>query len=515
MRNKVMRGSMAAALTLMAVSGVRAADAPRVVDLAEKGNATAVAAAIKQGGDANLAQPDGATALHWAAHWNDLALTKQLLAAGAKSNVANDYGVTPLLVMAANGGSAEIADALLTAGADANAKLPSGQTVLMSAVRGGNVATVKRLLKAGANVNAVQASKGQNALMWAVSEGRLDVVEALIAGGADVHARSKGGFTALMGAAREGNLEIAKVLLAAGDDIEAAASDGTTPLVIATVRGHADLAMFLLEKGAKPDAAFDKAGYTPLHWAAGTFDPIGITYRGIDPPGEWASYSGIPNREKKLQLIKSLLAHGADVNAKAKRTVPALNPNNGTTTSQQKAGATPFFVAAAAADPEVMRLLLANGADPLIRANDGSTAIIVACEGIADNTVLLTEDKRIQAIQVALDTGEDIEGADSRGLRAMHIAARAGFHDIIKYLLSKGADINPLSKPQKGGSGLIVFNLEAQSPLGLVEGTLNGIFYERPATADFLRGLGAKSIGRFYPHAENKVVPPVAAAGPQ
>jgi len=404
------------------------------------------------------------------------------------------------LFVAATDGGADLVGALITAGADTNAVLPSGQTVLMTAVRGGNVDVVKRLLAGGAKPNTVQASKGQNALMWAVAEGKLDVTQALIDGGADVHVRSKSGFSPLMFAAREGDVAIAKILLAAGDDLNASANDGSTPLLVATVRGHAELAMFLLDKGAKPDGDNAKAGYTPLHWASGTFDPIGITYKGIDAPGEWATYSGIPDREQKIQLIKSLIAHGAEINARTTKGMPMMNPNNGTTTSQQKPGASPFFTAAAAGDAQVMRLLMASGADPLLRANDGTTPLMIACEGIVENTILLTEARRIEAIQLSLDAGEDIEGADSRGLHAMHIAARAGYHDIITFLLSKGADLNPLTNPAKGDGLMSGKALGAQSPLGLVEGTLNGIFYERPATAEFLKGLGAKSIGRYYPH---------------
>ena len=50
----------------------------------------AVVALIKRGADVNAAQPDGATALHWAAHWNEVALADDLLRAGAKPNGANE-----------------------------------------------------------------------------------------------------------------------------------------------------------------------------------------------------------------------------------------------------------------------------------------------------------------------------------------------------------------------------------------------------------------------------------------
>jgi hypothetical protein len=124
---------------------------------------------------------------------------------------------------------------------------------------------------------------------------------------------------------------------------------------------------------------------------------------------------------------------------------------------------------------------------------------MAACEGILENTVLISEEKRLEAAQAALDHGVNLEAEDKGGLRAMHQAAKGGYHGLITFLLAKGADLNPVSEPVKG-SGLARAYQEGQSPLGLVEGTIDSIFYERPDTAVFLRTLGAKSIGRFKPH---------------
>ena len=146
-----------------------------------------------------------------------------------------------------------------------------------------------------------------------------------------------------------------------------------------------------------------------------------------------------------------------------------------------------------------MKLLKDKGANPLLTAGDGQTGLMAACEGILENTVRLSDDKRLEAAQMALDHGVPLEAGDPGGLPAMHQAARGGYHGLITFLLAKGADLNPVSKPVKG-SGLARAYQEGQSPLGLVEGTIDSIFYERPDTAAFLRTLGARSIGRFRPH---------------
>src|SRR5215472_16585552 len=88
-----------------------------VADAAEHRNADLVRVLAKQRADVNAAQPDGSTALHWAAHWGDLEMVNALLQAGAKPGAANRYGATPLSE-AASLATGEVVQALLKAGAD-------------------------------------------------------------------------------------------------------------------------------------------------------------------------------------------------------------------------------------------------------------------------------------------------------------------------------------------------------------------------------------------------------------
>jgi uncharacterized protein len=453
---------------------MRLVDAARVDDLRRASDL------IRQKVDVNTTQPDGATALHWAVQWNDAPLVDQLIAAGARVDVANDYGVTPLFLAATNG-SAQVIQRLLKAGASRNTTLPTGETVLMEAARTGNVEAVTRLLDAGADINAKQTSKGQTALMWAVSERHHDVVKRLLSRGADIHATTERGFTPMLFAAREGDVDLARILVAGGADVNETSVDGSTPLLVATVRGHVPLATFLLDLGANPDGDARAAGYTPLHWASTKSEGV-ITNDYPDAPGEWAALAGIPNRAAKIELINALVAHGADVNARVTKDLPRY----GFTLFKRNylPGATPFYLASLVGDVEVMRVLLAKGADPAITANDGTTALMVA-GGIAhaDNESTVPESDRLAAVKLTIELGHDVDAVNRGGFSVVHAAAFAGLDTVIQYVADRGAKLSEVAR-------------NGQTPLGIAEGNnLSGFWADRPSTAALLRRMGAKSEG--------------------
>src|SRR5437763_8845315 len=117
----VLRSARVAAALLLSVSAMsaaRATDAP-LADAAEKADWARVRTLLKDRADANAAQTDGTTALHWAAYHDDAPAAKFLLAAGAKANSENRYGVTPLALACTNGNT-DLVKMLLAAGADAN-----------------------------------------------------------------------------------------------------------------------------------------------------------------------------------------------------------------------------------------------------------------------------------------------------------------------------------------------------------------------------------------------------------
>src|SRR5262245_42234259 len=93
---------------LLVIAGTTAgADSP-LADAVKRQDTAAARALLKQRVDVNAPQGGGATALHWAAHWNDLETADLLLAAGANVNAATDLGATPLYLGADIGSGAMI-----------------------------------------------------------------------------------------------------------------------------------------------------------------------------------------------------------------------------------------------------------------------------------------------------------------------------------------------------------------------------------------------------------------------
>lgn len=420
----------------------------------------------------NTAEADGTTALHWAAHWNNLEAVNELLQAGANPRAANRYGVTPLSE-AARGGSEALVEALLKAGADPNTLVTTqGETVLMTAARTGNAGAVKALLAAGADVDARENYRGQTALMWAAAEGHPEVIRLLAAKGADLNVRSfdrdtkppklmagtpsapinRGGLTALLFAVRQGQIEAVKALLDAKTDVNQQDSDGNTGLILALLNNHYDLAQLLIDRGADVNMANTKDGRTALYTAVEVHD------------ADWSPRPARRETDKltSLDLIRSLLDKGAKPNAALTAPAPIVKLAQDTGDRTLAAGATPFMRAARSADVDVMKMLLAKGADPKMANKDGLNALMLAAgNGWADK-IKGTEAEALEAVKLCVAQGLDVNAATDKGDTALHGAANRGADSIVKYLVEKGAKVNAANK--RGLTPLDIANGKGGAP---------------------------------------------------
>jgi len=175
---------------LVSATLIWAADT-RLADAAQQGDSEGVRTLLKQKVDVNAPQGDGSTALHWAAHNDDVAMAKMLLAAGASVKATTRIGTATPLFMACRNGNAAMIDLLIKAGSDPNSTDEHGTTPLMMAASAGNPDGVKVLIEHGAGVNAREGVHGQTALMFAAALGRASAIQALLAGGADAGFTSK------------------------------------------------------------------------------------------------------------------------------------------------------------------------------------------------------------------------------------------------------------------------------------------------------------------------------------
>jgi ankyrin repeat protein len=457
----------------------------RLVDAARRQDWTAAQALLKSGANVNTAEPDGATALAWAAHWNAEEVARQLIAAGADVNRGNDLGITPLVLACVNG-SASMVEALLNAGAKAEVARTTGETALMTAARTGNAAVVKLLIAFGATPNANATRTKQTALMIAIAEGHAEVVRTLVEAGADVNARTAGGFTPLLFAARHGDRAAAAILLDAGAPVDDPATDGSSPLIIAIASGREETALFLLERGAAP--ADERAGYTPLHAAVS---------------------------KNALKVAQALLARGANANASLTRApgvvfgrsdgagtevrpaaVPGADaPGGGRRGREPLAGATPFLLAARLVNVPMMKLLADGGADPAAALPNGTTPLMVASglthvQGprarrgdVSQFYNNWNEEDSLESARFLLGLGADVNAANQSGQTALHSAAYMGGLSVVRFLVERGARLD-------------VQDAQGQTPFRIAEGHLNiagQSVTEWPETAALLRKLGANT----------------------
>lgn len=427
--------------------------AARLADAAEKMDRASVRVLLQERVDVNEAQIDGMTALHWAAYQDDLETMKLLLDAGANIKAANRYGVTPLSLACTNANETMV-ELLLEAGADPNTALRGGETVLMTSARTGKLGTVKALLSRGADVNA-KVGTGQTALIWAVSEGHVEVVEELLKAGAEFLSPLVGsGFTPLLFAVRDGRSDVVQVLLKAGADVNEivqrpdgssprllpgpagrAARNGSSPLILAVENGHFELAVQLLEAGADPND--QRSGLAPLHRIPNVRKPN----RG---DGGSPSPEGSGNLSS-LEFVKALVAHGGDVSLRVKK---AASRRNFT-----RLGATPFFLASVTADVPLMRTLVELGADPLLPNAEGCTPLLAASGiGVGDPGASPgTEPEVLEALQLLLELGADINKVDDNGETVMHGTAYKHLPKAVQFLADNGAKIEIWNQKNNNG----------------------------------------------------------------
>lgn len=437
---------------------------------------------IAAGANVKAANKDGATAMSLASINGSAAMMEKLIKAGADPNEPGPHGETPLM-FAARTGNVDAIHMLLANKADVNAKEKlRGTTALMWASEQAHPEAVHLLLKSGADFRAVSNpdAKGGTAYLAPTVAGRArqdggrrgtpapaaraagrggraaagtsteDAIAQADQAAADLAFNRNGtntdggGLTSLVLAARQDCLDCAKALLEAGADVNQVTHYGWSPLLTATQNRHYKLAAYLLDKGADPNIA-NKGGWTPIYLATDNRNIEGGDYPVRAPDMDHLDY------------IKLLIDHGANVNARVCGAKSTATQCVGDSTETRtiftmqwlyEDGATPFWRASQSADLDLMKLLLAHGADPKLGTagpQGGNVSPLAVAAGIGwveGVTFEWSEKANVEAVKMLLDLGLDPNAADTDGRTPLHGAAHKGRNEIVQLLVDHGARLD-------------------------------------------------------------------------
>ncbi|MEM6326229.1 MAG: ankyrin repeat domain-containing protein, partial [Bacteroidota bacterium] len=390
-----------------------------------------VRALLAAGADVMQTDPNGNTALRWAADGRATEAARVLLAAGVPLGVPNAEGTTPS-GWAAFVGAADVLALLLDVGADPETRDASGRTLLHRAIKTygesyGGIETVAVLLARGADPTA-RTTDGSTPLHRAASDtpGAFAVSALLLEAGADPAARDRNGRTPSDLAMQRGGLQLAA--LYGGD----AAARAQAALAVAIVRGDPVALREALAAGADPNAGVDGNTFFassfiddggPLHLAAlvGTPEVIAALVAGGAEAGA-VTASGQPPLKVaadigRLGAVEALLASGA-------------SPES--TTTRPFLGMEPLHWAATGGHAEIVRVLLAAGASPTITTN--------ATMGYGYNALgFAIHHGHTEAVRVLLDAGMETDHVGDAPTSALSLAMDRGWPEIEAVLRERGA----------------------------------------------------------------------------
>jgi ankyrin repeat protein len=269
--------------------------------------------------------------------------------------------------------------------------------------------------------------------------------------------------------------------------------EGSTALVIAIVNGHYDVAARLAERGANPNIG-DAAGMTALYAAVDMEHPASLTNRPTTRPS---------GRLTAADCVDVLLKHGADPNIPLKATLLMKQHNGGD--AALSAGATPLMRAAKANDLRLIKALAENGADPMRKLANGTTALSMVL-AVRAPRVLTPDQPMFQTLQIMLEKGLDANTAADGG-PMLHQSLDRGV-EFVRMLVAHGAKLD--LKDATGRTPLdIAMGVAPTVPSSPAAAAGRGVRGAPAARGGGLGGGRGAAPGRGFPAA----VPP-AAGGP-
>jgi uncharacterized protein len=441
-------------------------------------------ALLTAGAPVDAANRYGVTPLLQASRNGDVEVMRALLDGGADPTRWHAEGETPLMA-ASRTGRVDAVQLLLSKGSFVNAADPfQEQTALMWASAEGHLDVVKTLLAAGADPNL-------KAHVTTITE--------------RAHAdHPSGGFTALMFAVRNGYGDVAKALIDAGADLKATNGDGATATVIAIVNDRFDLAKELIDRGADPNdgslffavdmhdattdmRAHDGSRLQPDH--PNKMTALSLIKSLLDVGADVnkpfigalrsttlccaASVNATPFYRASIaadvDVLKLMLAHGAkidwtpseikpkdgdprlrrpDPNVGRAAIVAAMRGGNGAPFAAGpgfgRLGPPPFREPGSREPQEALEVLLAAGANPNMKAPDGSTPLHQAVQL-----------QQVGMIRALVKAGAKLDAVDKNNLTPLLAAEKLKDMTAAEAAVAAGMDADAYRRPRNSRAEVI------------------------------------------------------------
>lgn len=368
----------------------------RALEVAASESAHETENLLEHGAKPDYGRDCQSTALQGASIWGQTAAVRLLLIHGARVNLPDYEGSTPLHQVADNYGWPPNCDVLGTAklllayGARVSARNDKKQTPLDLAVERGHVQLIQLLLQHGAKGDPFHIALGEDdaAAVTAILTKRPELLES----------KDKEGRTPLIMAVWAESSRAAAALVAAGANVNATDKDGDTALIFASTEGCDSIVKMLLQNGARAAAGKSKYGF-------------GYANSALDAAAE----------EGNIGTARLILSAQKDVSIRNKEVTMAL------------------WTAAMLGHPKMMDFLILNGADVNFRSTDGKTVLQY-------NAGTGNGDDALAVIKVLLNHGADVNARDKNGGTALHESALNPRPGAVEYLLKHGANPNTLDR---------------------------------------------------------------------
>lgn len=385
----------------------------------------------KEGNDINKITHDGRTYVFWAAYKGNIEMVQYLIDHGARMDIVDSHGYTPMNFVASTGQvDTNLFDLLLANGAKISDLDQNGaDALLLSAPYFKDFTTVDYLVSKGANPS-IKDKDGNGFFNYAAKGGDLEFLQKLIRKGYDYKTLNDHGGNAVMFASRgtrgsKNSIETYEFLKKNGLAINVVGKGGRNPLHNRASRErNLEIIQYFINEGVQPDLP-DHNGNTPFMWAS---------------------------RGNSLEVIKLLEAYVKDIN------------------QVNKDGQSALSMALSRNSAEVCQFLIDQGANVNVLDKEGNSLAYYLIDSYRFNKTM-EFDSKLQLLQqngfefpphegkghtlyhLAVEKNDlnlvkrlnsfnlDVNTKNDDGITALHLAAMKAHNDeIMSYLISKGAD---------------------------------------------------------------------------